>query len=199
MRSACCAKAVRRRAFGEHGELVAADPRDQVARAHAAGKTAADLDQQLVADLVAVAVVDLLEAVEVEQHQRERAPLALGPRPRPLELAVVELAVRQVGERIVHRHVLEGLLEELALGDVAADQHGAALGRGAWSDLQPAAAGRRLTSLTRRALCGLRISAMRASACGGLHREDAAPRALADDVREARAGVSRSATGARYS
>ena len=55
----------------QHGELVAAQPRHQVARAHAVGQAARHLAQQRVAGDVAEAVVDDLEAVEVEEHHRE--------------------------------------------------------------------------------------------------------------------------------
>jgi hypothetical protein len=55
----------------EHGELVAAEPRKQVLAAHLLGEARRDLAQQVVAALVAQDVVDLLEAVEVDQQQRE--------------------------------------------------------------------------------------------------------------------------------
>ena len=63
--------------FGqEHAELVPAEPRDRVALAEAVGKAEADLLQQLVAAGVAKGVVDLLEAVEVDEHHAPRHVLA---------------------------------------------------------------------------------------------------------------------------
>jgi hypothetical protein len=55
-------------------ELVAAQPRDGVARAQHAGDPRADELEQLVAAVVAERVVDLLELVEVEQHHDRLVP-----------------------------------------------------------------------------------------------------------------------------
>ena len=56
----------------DDGELVAAEPRQERA-ADRRLQAPRHLAQQAVADGVAEHVVDLLEAVEVERHQRERA------------------------------------------------------------------------------------------------------------------------------
>ena len=57
----------------EHeGELVAAEARERVVVAHGAAEPRADLAQHLVAGVMAERVVELLEAVEVDQQQRER-------------------------------------------------------------------------------------------------------------------------------
>jgi hypothetical protein len=69
-----------------------------VIRADAAAQGLADLSEHLVARLMAVAVVHLLELVEVDQHERQRVARALGA----LELAM---------ERIVHRRVVEAARE----------------------------------------------------------------------------------------
>ena len=58
-------------AADEHGELVASEPREQVLLADLAAEALGDLAQQLVAALVPEDVVDLLEAVEVDEQQRE--------------------------------------------------------------------------------------------------------------------------------
>src|SRR5665647_2634705 len=62
-------------------------------------------------------IVDALEAVEIEtEHGDEfRAPLAAEGRFHPL---VERYAVRQIGERIVVRQVLDFFLGEKSLGDV---------------------------------------------------------------------------------
>ena len=57
-------------------ELVAADAEHAVAAARALGQHRRDLPQRLVAGGVPVAVVQLLEPVEVADHQRERVPVA---------------------------------------------------------------------------------------------------------------------------
>ena len=60
--------------LGEDHELVAAEPRDRVAVAHQLGEALGDGDQQPVADVVAEVVVDRLEAVEVDEQQRDARP-----------------------------------------------------------------------------------------------------------------------------
>ena len=74
----------RRDVLGEHGELVAAQPRQHVAGSELRLQPLRDGHQEAVADDVAEAVVDQLEAVEVdEQHRvagrRERASSAQSP------------------------------------------------------------------------------------------------------------------------
>ena len=55
-------------AVEQHRELVAAEARDGVGRAHARAQALGDRDQQLVADRVAERVVDGLEVVEVDEQ-----------------------------------------------------------------------------------------------------------------------------------
>ena len=79
-----------------------------------------------VADRMAERIVDLLELVEIdEQHGAavERARRAQ----RVLELVVEEGAVRQAGDGVEARHVVDLGLGGLALGDVLDDHHGAAV------------------------------------------------------------------------
>ena len=90
----------------EHdGELVAAEARDhRLVRARGAA-AAAHLAQQLVADVVAEGVVDLLEPVEVhEQHGRGAGGLQA-----PFEALLEVQPVGQPGQRVVQGQVL-GLL-----------------------------------------------------------------------------------------
>ena len=54
-------------------EFVAADPRQDVGFAQVQPEPLGHLDQQRVADRVAVIVVDVLEIVDVEKRQREMA------------------------------------------------------------------------------------------------------------------------------
>ena len=61
----------------EERELVAAEPERLAVLTQPGG----DLREDLVADRVPVAVVDLLEVVDVEQAEREREAFAPGPRP----------------------------------------------------------------------------------------------------------------------
>ena len=74
-------------------EFVAAEPGDGVGGAHAASKARGDLLQQRVADLVAERVVDRLEAVEIDEHEREARALARRVDRRLLEPVVEKQAV----------------------------------------------------------------------------------------------------------
>ena len=84
------------RADREDDELVAADPGDGVARPDDGLEPTRDALQHLVARVVPADVVDLLEAVEVDDHQRERVRRA----PRALQRLldpVVEQALGSAG------------------------------------------------------------------------------------------------------
>ncbi len=93
----------RARAGQQDRELVAAEPGDGVDLAHGARQAAADQHEQAVADVVAEGVVDLLEAVEVEQQQRRTGAVPLPHLLERLGGALGEaLAVGQAGERVGH-------------------------------------------------------------------------------------------------
>jgi hypothetical protein len=97
--------AVRQR--GEHGELVAAEAGEEVAAAQHLAQAMGDLDQEPVALLMAEGVVDLLDAIEVDQQQRRERAHAPGARERALPLPMQGRAVRQVGEPVVGRLVAQ--------------------------------------------------------------------------------------------
>ena len=83
---------LRRDQFLEHdGELVASAPRDGVPRAGDALEPAGDIGQHEIADLVPEAVVDVLEAIEVEEEDRQRAEV---PRDASARLPEAVLAER---------------------------------------------------------------------------------------------------------
>ncbi len=110
----------------QDGELVAAQARDGVSRPHAAFEAARHLDQQQVALQVAEAVVDHLEAVEIQEHHGQPVVVvALRPRQRRAQPVHEQRAVGQTGERVVERLVRQPFLDALALGDVGADRGGA--------------------------------------------------------------------------
>ena len=91
----------------EHRELVAAEARQRVAAAHHLAQADGDLLEQAVARVVPERVVDLLEAVEVDQQQRGRLAAALGGRQRVRHAVVEQRAVGQVGEVVVQRLVAQ--------------------------------------------------------------------------------------------
>ena len=113
---------------GRIAELVAAEARDGVGVAQGDDEPVGDLSQQLVAAVVPERVVDLLEAVEVHHQHGARVAVALGRRQRPLHVLAEQRAVREAGQPVVQRLVLERLGVRLALGDVAhGDQREAAV------------------------------------------------------------------------
>ena len=81
-------------------------------------KRAATTLQQLVARVVAEAVVHLLEPVEVDQEDREQPERPRGARKRLVEAVAEERAVREPGQPVVERLPGELLLEPYALADV---------------------------------------------------------------------------------
>jgi hypothetical protein len=95
--------------FGEEHELVARHPCQGVARPDDAAQPLGHGEQEPVPGVVAVGVVDELEAVEVgEEHRGHgvRPPGALGGVLQPL---LQQRPVREPGERVVHRPVLVSL------------------------------------------------------------------------------------------
>ena len=83
------------RADGEDDELVAADPRDGVARPDDRLEPSRNALQHLVAGVVTADVVDLLEAVEVDDHQRKRVRRAAGALERLVDAVVEQRPVRE--------------------------------------------------------------------------------------------------------
>ena len=122
----------------EHdGELVSAQARDHVARPERGDQAPGDADEKLVPGLVAQAVVDELEVVEVEvEHREPVARLAPGALQRAGDAFGEEGPVGEVGQSVVQRGALQPGLVLLALGDVPRDRGGA-------DDLSPLIADRR--------------------------------------------------------
>ncbi len=98
----------------EDRELVASEPGDGVEIAKRGAEALRDRDEQCVAGEVAEAVVDCLEAVEIDDHHREVAAGARAAGQRVLEPVVEEAAVGQGRERVVHRLVAHHLLGPIA-------------------------------------------------------------------------------------
>ena len=117
----------RRRAFHaanrglQHDEFVAAEARHKVRVAHDGAQPVGDRAQQRIAGRVPERVVHLLELVEIDEQHREVA-VALHRGQRELHLVVEEDAVRQAGQRVVARQMVDLRLGILALGHVL-DQH----------------------------------------------------------------------------
>ncbi len=99
-------------------ELVAAEPSHGVAGSYRAEQALTDRGQQLVADRVAEAVVDGLEAVEVEDDHADRAAVAGLPGKSVLEPVGEQRPVGELGQRVMERAVPKLALETVAFGDV---------------------------------------------------------------------------------
>ena len=106
-------------AFHQHGELVAAQARHGVRGARGLDDALRHRLQQPVAGIVAERVVDVLEVVQVEEHDRDRALPALRERERVLHAVAEQVAVGEQRQRIVEGQLAQLLLERLALADVA--------------------------------------------------------------------------------
>ena len=104
--------------FEEHDELVAAEAGGGVAVAHAVGDPSRDLDQQLVARVVASGLVEDLEVVETDKQKRPLSPAARAAGERLLQTVAEQATVGQLGQSIVIGEVLDLLFRRLALGDV---------------------------------------------------------------------------------
>ena len=116
--------------LAEDHELIAAIAGDRVAVADLTAQACRDADEQLVADLVAVDVVDLLEAVEVDEQDTDRGALAAKSRERRGQAVHQQVTIGQAGQRVVHRPVLElATGAELASRVAEADHHGAIAAR----------------------------------------------------------------------
>ena len=99
-------------------EFVAAETRHHVAISNAGTQALTDLDQQAVTHGVAKAVVDCLEAIEVDEQYRQAAIVATGQRHRLIEALMETEAVGQTGQRVVVGQMQDLPLGVLALGNV---------------------------------------------------------------------------------
>ena len=113
----------------QDGELVTAEPGDGIGIAQRRGEPPSDLDQHGVTHVVAQAVVDVLEPVQVDQQQ-PGGGVHLGRGGERLGEAVrQQQPIRQPSQRVVLCLVLQGPFQDRALGDVPAGQDEPADGR----------------------------------------------------------------------
>jgi hypothetical protein len=88
-------------------EFVAAEPRHDIARTQRTTQPAADLHQQHIAGIMAQRVVDDLEPVEVDEQQGKLPLIACGSIDRPAKHAVEHFPIRQIGQTVVRRQILD--------------------------------------------------------------------------------------------
>ena len=96
-----------RRASGDDGEFVAAEPRHQIVAAHDAAQTLRHVEDELVADVMAERVVDVLEVVEVDVEHRGGESAAAHIIDGLLEALAEIDAVGQAADRIVQRQMAQ--------------------------------------------------------------------------------------------
>ena len=103
----------------QDGELVAADPGDQHVLGELGLEHPGNAPQDLVAGPVAVAVVHVLEVVEVEDEQGAAAADPLRVVDLLAQCGLEVAPIGEPGQAVVIGEVLEALDEAMALGDVA--------------------------------------------------------------------------------
>ena len=99
----------------QHGELVAAEARHDVALAQPVVQHHGHRRQHAVAGAVAEVVVHPLEVVQVEQEQRAAHPVAAAVRDVAVQLLLEAAPVEQAGQRVVVGHVAQARLGRCAL------------------------------------------------------------------------------------
>src|SRR5690606_27821946 len=106
----------------QNDEFVAAKPGDGIAVTQHLRQAMADLPEQFVAGLVSERVVDGLEAVQVEEHDRQVAVVALRLDHGAGQETIEETAIRQAGQRVVEGEVLDlsGMGDLLLYGELTA-------------------------------------------------------------------------------
>jgi hypothetical protein len=105
----------------EQDEFVTAQAGNRIAGAYTKFQALGNFDQHIIADGMAVFVIDRLEAVEIEIANRQHCPVAFGLRHRQLQAVGEQHAVGQLGQRIEMRQVFEALLVLLDQRDVGED------------------------------------------------------------------------------
>ena len=111
---------------GKDHELIASQPRQRIAAGDARLEPAGDQAQKIVAGFVADGVVDVLEAIEIEEHHGNVTGICrIAAFARILRQAQgfaetfhQQCAIRQTGQGIVRCHVLQSLLRILDGADV---------------------------------------------------------------------------------
>ena len=110
-----------RHVLGEHDELVAAEPRRGVGGTNGVHDPLRHDLEHLVAGEVPERVVDVLEAVEIDEEHRDHVAVPARDRQRVRETVEERAAIEQRRERVVVGEPVDVLLGQLLLCDLAAD------------------------------------------------------------------------------
>src|SRR5260221_10791569 len=114
------ARALERRLGKHQRELLAAIATSDVAAADVTFQKRAHFDEHLVACLVAGAVVDLLETVQIHHDQRKGCALALRADQLPLQIVLQEPAVVEGRQLVAERPLAESSQDYLRRFELAA-------------------------------------------------------------------------------
>ena len=90
-----------RRADGQNGKFIAAEPGDEIVATHHMTETLGDRENEFVADMMAERIVDVLEMVEVDEEDRRGRTAAPHFADQPLQALAEIDAVGQAADRIV--------------------------------------------------------------------------------------------------
>jgi hypothetical protein len=104
---------------GQDGKLISTEATHRVRFAEDSPQTSSNFLEYAIAMLVTERVVDFLEAIQVEDEECLRLPLALCSKQRLLEPVHEEGAIWKSGETVVERLVLKSFGLGFPLGDVA--------------------------------------------------------------------------------
>jgi hypothetical protein len=113
---------VRFRQIGQQQKvLVAALTTDRIGASHLPFQALGDGDEHAVAGVVPEEIIDRLEAVNIEHHQRHLGSHPVGEGDRLLQTVLQQELVRQAGQGVVVGQEPGALLGQLAFGDVGKD------------------------------------------------------------------------------
>ena len=179
-------------ALAEDGELVTAQPRHGVVRAEGGPDPHPGLAQDVVSRAVAEAVVETLEAVEVDEQHGDAALSVATPLERVLEALVEDRPVREPCEVVVGCQVGELNLGALAV-DRVADRPLERAGIHLVADEKVLSAGLHRRKRERRVAVGAEhddrdVGSGRLEPCQRAHRLELRTRRVEQDARHARAG-----------
>ena len=103
----------------QHGELVSPEPRDRIGGAAGRDDPLGHVAQKTIAGVVTEGIVDVLEVIEVEEHHRNAALVALRESQRVVHAIPEQAAIGELGEGVLKRQLPQLRLERLAFADVA--------------------------------------------------------------------------------
>jgi len=108
----------------QDNEFIAAEPHHGVARAYPIRHAMGDNFEEFVAGVVAEAVVDEFEIVEVDEYDGHPTIVALRVQHRLRQAILEQRAVRQPGQRIVVGHEMDAVFGKLAFDGDPGDPRG---------------------------------------------------------------------------